>query len=106
MSEVSLRQFGPFGVAHTPATPPPPQVAGDTHVPHWRRPPHPLPAGPQSKPSFAHDVGAQLAASRVCVGSAQKPSMHEIPVVDPQQSLFIVHLLPSTAQPAGCVPQM
>ena len=98
-------QFGPFGVPQTPAMPAPPQVAGDTHVPHSSRPPQPLPAGPQLKPSLAHDVGAQLAASCVSVGSAQNPSMQEIPVVDPQQSLFTVHLLPSTAQPAGCVPQ-
>ena len=38
-----------IGLPHTPGVPPPPQVSGATHAPHWIRLPHPSPAGPQLK---------------------------------------------------------
>src|SRR5208283_2134814 len=37
--------------------PPPPQVCGAVHVPHWISPPHPSEAPPQVYPSAAHVVG-------------------------------------------------
>jgi hypothetical protein len=89
----------------TPEVPPPPHEAGEVQVPHSSRPPHPLPAGPQLKPSLAHVVGVQGPASLIGAGSAQYPSMQEMPVDAPQQSLLTAHLFPSTAQPGGCVPQ-
>ncbi len=37
----------------------PPHVAGAVQVPQLSSPPHPSPAGPQLKPSFAQVVGVQ-----------------------------------------------
>jgi hypothetical protein len=57
----SLHCFGVHLVLppQTLALPPPPQVSGAVHVPHWRRPPHPSPTGPQVVPALAQVRGVQ-----------------------------------------------
>jgi hypothetical protein len=42
---------------HWLAVPPPPQVSGATHVPHWMIPPQPSATGPQFAPSCWHVSG-------------------------------------------------
>src|SRR5271165_327643 len=48
----------PGGKPHL-LNPPPPQVCGAVHVPHWRSPPHPSAAAPQVYPSAVQLVCTQ-----------------------------------------------
>ena len=52
-----------FGLPHSPAFPPPPQVSGWTHLPQSSKPPHPSPAGPHFRPIAVHVSGVQPSAS-------------------------------------------
>jgi len=69
--------------------------------------PHAVPRTPWPVGPTRPFVRSTRASVRHCgVGIAQNPSMHWMPVVDPQQSLLWEHLFVSDTQPAGGAPQM
>ena len=81
--------------------PPPPQVWGATHVPHWRRSPQPSPAGPQSKPCWA-----QVLAVHVGGGGGTCGVMHDARSKSMNSSSFswAVSGVPSGAHSVGKSP--
>jgi hypothetical protein len=63
------------GLPQAPARPPPPQVEGALHVPHWSTPPHPSEAGPQEIPCCTHEIGLQLIPGTHCPDTQMDPAV-------------------------------
>src|SRR5262249_3881020 len=88
------------GVAHTPATPPPPQICGSAQVPQPSHPPQPSGSAPHVLPWAAQVVGVQPPPQTLAVpppphvaGRVQVPQT----TVLPRPSGIVPQFLPSAA---------
>jgi hypothetical protein len=94
---------------HWLGTPPPPQICGAVHAPHWSKPPQPSPCGPHVAPSAAHVVGMHAAAPPHWLNVPPPPhvwgGVHEPHwMIPPHPSPDAPHPIPSCAHVLGTQP--